>query len=234
MDRSPSVASRVERRIVRRPGRAFTFADFSDLPASAVAPALSRLTKAGTIRRARKGVYYAPRQTVLGEVPFDPIEVGRAASAVPVYPAGLSAASMLGLTTQVPARAELVVEGRRTTAPGAVELKSRHGTRRADLTAPEAALLEVLRDLDRYTDLSPTDTVERLEVVVQSPESRRRLLRAAIGEPPRVRAMVGALAEHSGASESELHRLRSSLNPTSRFEFGPLKELPAAKGWRAR
>ncbi|RDI73639.1 protein of unknown function (DUF4095) [Gaiella occulta] len=230
----PSVAERVEKRIARRPGRVFTFADFADLPASAVAPALSRLTRSGKIRRARKGVYYAPKDTVLGEVPIDPIEIGRAANGVPTHLAGLSAASALGLTTQVPARAELAVEGRRTTGATGVVTKPRFGTRRAGLEPAEAALLEVLRSIVSLSELSPEETVERLANVLRRPESMRRVLHAAVAEPPRVRAMVGALAEHLGAAGPELKRLRSTLNPTSRYRFGPLAALPTARHWGAR
>ena len=229
-----SVAERVERRIARRPGRPFTYADFADLPASAVAPALSRLAKAGKVRRARKGVYYVPRHTVLGEVPLDPIEVGRAASTVPVHLAGLSAANALGLTTQVPARVELAVEGRRTTGPRGVAMKPRYGTRRAALDTPEAALLEVLRDVDELTELDPDETIGRLAAVLRRPGSMGRVLRAARAEPPRVRAMVGALAEHVGVSERELEPIHKTLNPTTRYRFGPLASLRTAKRWGAR
>lgn len=42
------------RSLKRRPGRLFSYDDFDDLPASAVAPARSRLRARGGIRRARK------------------------------------------------------------------------------------------------------------------------------------------------------------------------------------
>src|SRR5437016_2441238 len=88
-----SVSRTVERRMKRDPGRLFTYADFDDLPVSAVAPALSRLNARGDIRRARKGVYYVPKHTVLGEVPADPVAIGEVVSGGRSYPAGLSAAN---------------------------------------------------------------------------------------------------------------------------------------------
>ena len=231
-----SIASTVEARIKRRPGRPFTYDDFADLPASAVAPALSRLVARGKILRARKGVYYLPRTTVIGEVPPDPIAVANTIAGRRRHPAptGLSAAHALGLTTQVPARTELAIENRRLTPPRGIELKSRLGTNRGDLHPLEAALLEVLRDIHHLTDLSSAATLRRLHRLTDDERARSRILRAAVSEPPRVRAMIGALVESAGASENELRRLRKTLNPTSRYDFGPLSELPTARAWGAR
>jgi hypothetical protein len=46
--------------------------------------------------------------------------------------------------------------------------------------------------------------------------------------------MLGALAERAGGPPKELAKLRRSLNPTSRYEFGPLRVLPGARAWGAR
>jgi len=229
-----TTSTTVERRMKRDPGRLFTYADFDDLPASAVGPALSRLRARGEIRRARKGVYYVPRRTVLGEVPADPVLLSEAVGGGRSHLAGLSAANALGLTTQVPARVELAVEGRRPTPPRGVVFKPRMGTNRRGLSAREAALLEVLRDINHLTDLSARDTARTLRRLLASAEARSRIMRAAVSEPPRVRAMTGALAEDAGASEAELRPLRKTLNPTSRYDFGPLSLLASARAWGAR
>jgi hypothetical protein len=229
-----SVSSTVERRMKRHPGRLFTYADFDDLPASAVAPALSRLRARGEIRRARKGVYYAPRRSVLGEVPADPLSVAAVVSEGKASFAGLTGANVLGLTTQVPARTELAVEGKRPDAPQGVVFRPRSGTNRLRLKPNEAALLEVLRDLAHLTDLSPHETARKLTAILMDDEARQRLLRASVHEPPRVRAMVGALAEAEGAKGSELAGLRKTLNPITKYNFGPLAVLPTARAWGAR
>lgn len=229
-----SVTKTVASRLKRRPGRLFTFDDFEDLPASAVAPALSRLAARGEIKRARKGVYYVPRETPLGEVPPDPVVLGAVVSRGRSHPAGLSAANLLGLTTQVPARVELAVEEMRPTSLRGVEFKPRVRTNRRGLSAREASLLEVLRDIHHLTDLSPAATNRRLLHVLRDDGARSRILRAALHEPPRVRAMVGALAEVAGARDNELRRLRRTLNPTTKYDFGPLVTLPNARSWGAR
>jgi hypothetical protein len=229
-----SVAKTVAARMERHPGRLFTFADFDDLPATAVAPALSRLHAGGKIRRVRKGVYYVPRKTILGEVPPDPVRVGEVVGRGRSRLAGLSAANALGLTTQVPARVELAVDNRRPSPPRGVVFKTRFKAGWRNVRPNEAALLEVLRDLEHLTDLSPAETARKLRALMGDPRARARICRAAMGEPPRVRAMVGALAEDAGADEPELRDLRRTVNPTTRFDFGPLSILETAHAWRGR
>src|SRR5438874_13526666 len=61
-----SVAAAVEARIGGSGDRLWSYADFSDLPFTAVSQTLSRLTRKGRLARVRKGLYYTPRRTVLG------------------------------------------------------------------------------------------------------------------------------------------------------------------------
>jgi len=53
-------------------------------------------------------------------------------------------------------------------------------------------------------------------------------------EPPRVRAMLGAIGQEIGIPERQLQKLRSSLGPVSRYDFGRLASLPHAKQWQAK
>ena len=62
----------------------------------------------------------------------------------------------------------------------------------------------------------------------------RRLSEISRTEPPRVRAMLGAIAQQLGQPKSRLSRLRSTLNPLSRFDFGILVTLPYAREWQAK
>ncbi|MFN0008781.1 MAG: hypothetical protein ACKVXR_12840 [Planctomycetota bacterium] len=62
----------------------------------------------------------------------------------------------------------------------------------------------------------------------------QRLLNVADTEPPRVRAMLGALGAELGTNNKRLARLRESLNPLSRFDFGALSALPHAREWQAK
>jgi hypothetical protein len=61
-----------------------------------------------------------------------------------------------------------------------------------------------------------------------------RLLKVADSEPPRVRAILGAIGEQIGKPAAVTQRLRASLNPFSKFDFGLLAGLPGAKHWQAK
>jgi hypothetical protein len=45
--------------------------------------------------------------------------------------------------------------------------------------------------------------------------------------------MLGALGEELGGADPQLGRLRQSLNPLSRFDFGLLRSLPNAERWQS-
>jgi hypothetical protein len=45
--------------------------------------------------------------------------------------------------------------------------------------------------------------------------------------------MLGALGEELNLSATTLGGLRKNLNPFSRFDFGPLRDLPSADNWQA-
>ena len=77
--------------------------------------------------------------------------------------------------------------------------------------------------------------VDAAEVALLESEGRfTRLAQAALQEPPRVRAMLGALGEELGAPPRDLKRLRASLSPLSRFDFGTLRDLRCARDWQAK
>ena len=95
-------------------------------------------------------------------------------------------------------------------------------------------VLEVLRQRGSTSELSADETVRRLLAVVNKPGRFVRLCRVAASEPPRVRAMLGAIGQQLRRSPRELTRLRTTLNPLSKFDFGKLAALKHAAEWQAR
>ena len=96
----------------------------------------------------------------------------------------------------------------------------------ANLSETDAALLDFLRHGGKFSELGAEQTISKLMVLLSDGGRLGRLVRIADSEPPRVRAMLGALAEQHGASRTTLRHLRASLNPLSRFDFGLLRALP--------
>lgn len=198
-----STSEKVARGVRRARNRFFRRDDF-DGSRVAVEKALSRLVADGELIRVRNGLYWRGVKTPLGMAPPNPREVVRAlAGRAPIGPAGLSAANLLGLSTQVP---RLPIYA----APGAmpdvdririVRRDGRRGEARraARVTESEVAFLEVLDAWVDVVELPARDAVDRLsEKLHNDPEGTDRLVRAAEHEPARGRVRLRSLLEAAG------------------------------------
>jgi len=233
-----NTAENVRQRIEAGGERVWRLVDFEGMPFSAVAQALSRLLRKGLIQRLGKGLYYRPRKTAFG-----PSKPNRAQiSSLPmnrrtVFPAGIGAANMLGFTTQNPARVEVATNGsslpRLIVGKGTLIHTRRPESWRA-LSETDAALLDFLRNRGESSELSPEETVQKLLDYFGEPSRFEGLSKIAESEPPRVRAMLGAIGQQLGQPESRLLALRKNLNTLSRFDFGCLAALEHAQEWQAK
>ena len=233
-----NTAETVRRRIEAGGERVWRMADFEGMPFMAVAQTLSRLARQGAIQRLGKGLYYRPRPTAFGASRPNSAHV----RSLPVrrrgvFPAGVAAANVLGFTTQNPARVEVATNG--PSLPRLIVGKETviH-TRRPEswqaLSETDGALLDFLRNRGKSSELSHEETANKLLEYFREPERFERLLRIAPSEPPRVRAILGAIGQQLGQPESRLSALRKSLNPLSRFDFGSLVVLKHAREWQAK
>lgn len=246
-----SIAHAVATR-VRRGGldRLWTYADFPGTGRAALAAALSRLAKAGEITRIRRGVYYRPKRTLFGVSTPGPSALAdavlRARGEVPL-PSGVGAYNSLGLTTQV--SGALTRATRRRAAPADMGRVTLYATPRPldaqkGIRPEERTALDALRDITRIPDASPKDVLTRLGMLVRTGElDFVRLARFAQREPPRVRALLGALGEelrHANVGRRvptrALDELRESLNPLTSFVVrGARAALPhTAAAWRIK
>lgn len=233
--RRRSAAETVRSRIERGGARLWKYSDFEDLPPSAVAKALSRLAQEGYVLRVAKGLYYRPEETSFGPSMASSLAVAAGTISASVYPAGLSAANALGLSTQNPYRAEFATVAPAT--PNALREFVVHTGRpgeRENLSTEEGTILEVLRERAQSSDLSPEQTALRMLRLLHDEDRFKRVARAALAEPPRVRAMLGALGEQLDMPPRTLDQLRKSLNPLSRYDFGRLRSLRYASKWQAK
>jgi Family of unknown function (DUF6088) len=233
-----NIAESVRGRIRGGGERVWRLADFSGMPFMAVAQTLSRLARQGVIQRLGKGLYYRPRQTALGlsrpnTAQIRSLPVARKG----VFPAGIAAANLLGFTTQNPARIELATNGlslpRLIVGKEAV-IHTRRPESWRGLSETDAALLDFLRNRGASSELSPEETVAKLLDYFREPGRFDRLLKIAGSEPPRVRAMLGAIGQQLRQPVARLFALRKRLNPLSRFDFGGLAALEFARQWQAK
>jgi hypothetical protein len=218
--------------------RLWKLEDFRDLPFMAVAQALSRLTRQGRLERLSKGVYYSSRNTAFGKSRPNPAAIQKLASRrQTVFPSGIAAANLLGFTTQTAKKNEVATSALslpRKLVGSDTMIHTRRPEAWAGLSERDAALLDLLRRAGRTSELSPEETTRRTIMLLSEKGRFERLLRLAASEPPRVRAMIGAIGQQLGKNRRALRRLRNSLNPFSRFDFGLLAGLRHARDWQAR
>jgi len=235
---SRPITSLVRQRIERSGERLWRLEDFRDLPFTAVAQALSRLTRQGALERLSKGIYYRTRETAFGKSRPNPTSIRKLMSGrKTIFPSGIAAANLLGFTTQSTRQGEVATSASslpKRLVGGDTVIHTRRPEAWASLSQTDAALLDFLRREGRTSDLSPEATVRRTLALLSEKGRFERLLKVAESEPPRVRAMLGALGEQLGKNPPALWRLRASLNPFSRFDFGLLADLPQARHWQAK
>ena len=228
----------IRERIERGGERLWRLEDFEGLPSTAVAQALSRLMREGVIERLSKGVYYRSRETTFGKSRPNPVAIQELASRRKnIFPSGIAAASLLGFTTQTARRGEVSTSALslpRKLIGAETVIHTRRPEAWAGLSDADAALLDFLRRGGRTSELSPEETVRKTLALISEKGRLQRLLKIADSEPPRVRALLGAIADEIGKNAGERARLRASLNPLSRFDFGFLAGLSHARKWQAK
>ena len=191
---------KIKRRIIGKGrGAVFTPADFLDLGSRAsVDQTLSRLTDQGVIRRLARGIYDYPKTSPrLGRLSPDPDVVAVAIArkdgrVVQVSPA--RAANMLGLTTQVPAKAVYLTDGpSRTKQIGAQTIIMRNAAAKNLVGAgkPTGAVFQALRYLGK--DGVDASVVARLSRTIDA-DTRRALVKDALQAPGWMRPVVLQIA----------------------------------------
>lgn len=235
---TPSIASLVRQRVTSQGDSYWQTKDFTDLSApNAVTKALARLAKDDTLKRVSKGIYYHPKPTRFG--PSHPTQAGlhRLLKDYYICPAGLSAANLLGFTTQNVPAGEFATTARsipaRILGPKAKLHVNRPKTWE-ELSSKEAAILDIIRCVGQSSDLSPEETKTLLISHIKAENCFPKLLKVSAQEPPYVRAILGAIGQEIEVHFSLLEQLRETINPLTRFNFGKLHTLSYASQWQAK
>jgi hypothetical protein len=233
-----TTASSIRLQIERGGERLWRHNDFRGQPFPAVAQTLSRLSRNGTLERLSKGVYYRSRSTAFGPSRPSPTAIKRLAERnKTIFPSGIAAANLLGFTSQTPKRGEVATSSLslpRKLIGADTRVHARRPEAWKSLSETEAALLDFLRKGGKTSELSSERTVQKTLALLATNRRLERLLKVANSEPPRVRALLGALAEELGREPGARTRLHASLNPLSRFKFGQFASLKHARKWQAK
>ncbi len=189
-------------------GKVFTPKDFLDIGSrAAVDQALSRLVRAGTVRRLRRGLYCYPKiNKRLGlAIPPDVDDIADALARQTgsrIAPSGATAANRLGLSTQVPAKPVYLTDGRsRRVRVGNLDIVLKHVAPK-DLPVgnrTSATVLQALRHLGK--DAVDSTVVSRIRKALP-PRHRAQLLRDASYTTDWIAAAVRKIAREQpeGAS----------------------------------
>lgn len=155
--------------------------------APAIGQALSRLVRAGVLRRVRHGIYDLPRShPLIGQTAPDPTGVVQALmkdSGAQWQFTGAYAANLLGLSEQVPAQIEVLTSGvSRKVQLGRLTLVLRHASPRNLLGAgrPAGLVIQAVRHLRR--DDLPVERLDWLRSRLDA--ATRRELRSLVPDLP--------------------------------------------------
>src|SRR5467141_522006 len=165
------------------PGKAFSAKDFLDIATrGSIDVALGGLTRKGTIRRIRRGLYYMPKinPAVGGELSPD---IDEAAQAIArrqrwkIVPEGAWAANLLGLSTQVPSKIRYLTDGPNNEVligRRSIHFKHARPKAMAGLEGKFALVVQALRHLGKE-GIGPRE-IEKLRSAL-SPVEKRRLVK---------------------------------------------------------
>lgn len=200
-----STADRIQKRVRKAPADSvFHSGQFLDLDTrTAVDQALSRLVRAGALRRLARGLYHRPRRhPVLGEIvpPLDAVARALAGrDRVRLQPFGGYAANLLRLSEQVPARVVFLTDGKSRTAHiGGRVIELRRASPRMMAAAGRTTGL-VIAGL-RYVgqaNISPARVAHLRKLL--SPADRRRLIEDLLLAPAWMRPYFRSIADRKQA-----------------------------------
>ena len=165
------------------PGKAFSAKDFLDIATrGSIDVALGGLTRKGTIRRIRRGLYDMPKVNPALGGKLSP-DIDEAAQAIArrqrwkIVPEGAWAANLLGLSTQVPSKIIYLTDGPNNEVQigrRSIHFKHARPKAMAGLEGKFALVVQALRHLGKEN--VGTREIETLRTKL-SPQEKRRLLR---------------------------------------------------------
>ena len=140
----------------------------------AIRKSLSRMVKAGKLRRLAHGVYYIPKWIQVWEL-SPPEQVAQKIAEkekVHIYPTGIYALNQLGLSTQVPTKLVYLTDGvPRLLTIGKMKVRFKATTRKLALKGPISRLVILALD--------------ELETGNMNPEHEARIRELLLKEDPR-------------------------------------------------
>jgi len=221
-----------------RPGSIVSLDQFVDFGSrTAIATALTRLTKSQVIIRLRRGMYMKPKQSKFGPLPPSKDEMLAAITnrGKKSYSAGLSAYNEMGLTSQVPN--SYILRGGRSDLKfvlGGTNINIKAGKSpkfKSDI--PLLMILDSIREIRLIPDSTLAETIQilRNKILILDKNAKIRLVDLSLKDKPFVRAFVGAVIDECNPEIT--FRLSKSLNPLTTYKIGKTG-LKFANDWKIK
>ena len=240
-----SIAATVNQTIDKIPlGKVFdykVFPQYLNAP-DAVIRAVGRRVEKQQLKRVEKGLFFRPKQGILGEVPLSDGERLRAFlfknGRRVGYITGSALYNRLGLSTQVP-KTITVASNRAAQTKDFGTVRVKLVPTRAPINDSTVPILETLDVLRNVKKVQGSDVGTVLQVIAQrlanlAPAESRKIQRLSLEYySAATRALLGVSLMRNKVEV--LPALRASINPTTRFEIGlDPAEWPEARAWNIR
>lgn len=209
--------------------------DFKNYPQMPVLKAFSDLYKEKIIKRAKRGFYYRSKNTILGETSYNEINlaISKVKNRCKFYClSGIAGYNELGFTTQVPNGIVIACDSNIRS-----EKNVRYLYRRKPIGggSSERIVLDAIIDIKIIPDTTIEKTIDRIKYLIKNEKvSLSSLVKTAFKEPPRVKSIIGAIAEEFNYDFNVLNELKSSLNPLSMIYLNVGNTLIFANNWQIK
>lgn len=214
--------------------------DISNENIVAAAKVMERLQKYGEVKKLSKGIFYKPKQSILGELQPNYNELIRPYlfenGKRIAYVTGTSLYNQLGLTTQMAFTIKIASRGKRISINRG-SLKAIPAKSYAEVTEENYQLLGILdafKDIKKIPDCSVKNAIKRLSAILKdlTDKQKAQLINYARLYPARVKALVGAILEKLDYCNKDLEVLRNELNPFTKIKLGIKDDLLSTrKNW---
>lgn len=209
----------------------WSYDDFGNFTFDSVAKGFSVLTQKGILERVEKGYYYKPKKTLLGKslpnvehIILHKLQKKGYFACV----SGLTAYNKLGFTTQVPNITYIACNKKIISSNKNYVFLYRNKPHSGKNL--ERVILDAIIDIDKIPDTTPNKVILKIKKMIDNKEiSLSSLVKSALLEKPKVRAIIGSLAQEY--NYKDLSNLKKSLNPATKFKIKNLDVLEYRKDW---
>jgi len=230
-----SIKNKIEKKIFASDnlGKVWSIENFDQYPRLNVAKALSELYKEGKLKRIKRGYYYCFKQTVLGDTTYDKYSLAIAKTSKKASfscISGLSGFNRLGFTTQVPKTITIACD---------YKLRNTDSIRYIFRNKPvdggeiERVVLDAIIDINKIPDTTPNSIIKHIKYLIkQGKVNLSSLVKTALLEKPRIKAVIGAIAEEFRFNKKMLTKLKKSLNDNSMIYLDIIDSLKYFDNWK--